>query len=43
MKANCKKRMSNGVVYASLETEKNELGPDGEDQLITVSTVRVSD
>ncbi|KAK9908333.1 hypothetical protein WJX75_006239 [Coccomyxa subellipsoidea] len=27
--------MSKGVVYASLETEKNDLGPDGEDELIT--------
>lgn len=30
--------MSTGVVYASLETEKNDVGPDGEDQLITVKS-----
>lgn len=29
--------MSKGVVYASLETEKNDVGPDGEDEPITVS------
>lgn len=38
MSSNLAKRMSKGVVYASLETERNDLGPDGEDELITVVT-----
>ncbi|CAL8469169.1 g8710 [Coccomyxa elongata] len=29
--------MSKGVIYASLETEKNDIGPDGEDELITAA------